>query len=422
MDVETIALTAGIEECETTNESEQSAAIEFPAEAFTGLFKRYVDLVGPCTEAPAVYHWVTFLTMSGLLFGRNVSIAHPLPLYPNFYSLLIGTTGLNRKSTALSFARRELLNKTQNDIKVITGALSSEGLYEELAKREATHLLLYCDEMRSLLNVARRQGTADIIPRLNTLYGCPESDDLTRRHDSVLIKLPFVSFIAGTPKEWLTDAIGAGEIMGGFVNRFLLVEGIIERSIAFPEPPDKEAVKRFIGDLQRIIDQCTNEPVEMTWSGGARTLYETFYHAWHERQRLRPDMTAAITNRISDHILKIGMVYSAHEGSREITDDAIATAIKIGNYLEQTAIGIFGETSTSVQGRIEHMIITRLERNNNMMGLRELRLAIGGKADTTQFNQALVNLEKAEIIRIIPPLSDMQTRKAKTVFLLKGSV
>ena len=133
-------------------------------------------------------------------------------------------------------------------------------------------------------------------------------------------------------------------------------------------------------------------------------------------------MTAAITNRISDHILKIGMVYSAHEASREITDDAIATAIKIGNYLEQTAIGIFGETSTSVQGRIEHMIITRLERNNNMMGLRELRLAIGGKADTTQFNQALVNLEKAEIIRIIPTLSDTQTRKPKTVFLLKGSV
>ena len=68
------------------------------------------------------------------------------------------------------------------------------------------------------------------------------------------------------------------------------------------------------------------------------------------------------------------------------------------------------------------MIITRLERNNNMMGLRELRLAIGGKADTTQFNQALVNLEKAEIIRIIPTLSDTQTRKPKTVFLLKGSV
>jgi hypothetical protein len=127
----------------------------------------------------------------------------------------------------------------------------------------------------------------------------------------------------------------------------------------------------------------------MGWSAGARTIYETFYHAWHERQRSRPEMTAAITNRISDHILKIGMVYSAHDGRSEITDDAIATAIKIGDYLERIAIGIFGETSSSVQGRIEHMIISRLERNKNMMGLRELRLAIGGKTDTTQFNQAL---------------------------------
>jgi len=97
------------------------------------------------------------------------------------------------------------------------------------------------------------------------------------------------------------------------------------------------------------------------------------------------------------------MVYAAEESCTQITEDAIPTAIKIGDYLERTAIGIFGDTSSSIQGRIEHMIVTRLERNKNMMGIRELRLAIGGKADTAQFNQAPLNLDNAEIIRSYQP-------------------
>src|SRR5215831_21352185 len=92
----------------TSEETQQEALPEFPEEAFTGLFKNYRDLVEPCTEAPAAYHWVTFLTMTGLLLGRNVFIRNPLPLYPNFYSLLIGSTGLNRKSTTMTFGVREI--------------------------------------------------------------------------------------------------------------------------------------------------------------------------------------------------------------------------------------------------------------------------------------------------------------------------
>jgi hypothetical protein len=113
------------------------------------------------------------------------------------------------------------------------------------------------------------------------------------------------------------------------------------------------------------------------------------------------------------------MMYSVLEGHTEITDDAIATAIKIGEYLEGAAINIFGDTGVSSQGRIERMIITRLENNDATMVLRDLRLDIGSKADTNQFNQALVNLEKADMIRVIPPVSDIKDKRKKTVFLLR---
>src|SRR5262245_23686666 len=117
------------EENPTSEETQQEALPEFPEEAFTGLFKAYRDLVEPCTEAPSSYHWVTFLTMTGLLLGRNVFIRTPFPLYLNFFSLLIGSTGLNRKSTTMTFGVREILNKIPHNIVYVPGALSSEGIY-----------------------------------------------------------------------------------------------------------------------------------------------------------------------------------------------------------------------------------------------------------------------------------------------------
>jgi hypothetical protein len=132
----------------TIEETQQAALPEFPEEAFTVLFKSYRDLVEPCTEAPAAYHWVTFLTMTGLLLGRKLSISHSLPLYPNFYSLLIGTTGLNRKSTALNFGRRELLKKIENDIVVVTGAFRRRAFMQNLRQKTTPgffSIVMRCD-------------------------------------------------------------------------------------------------------------------------------------------------------------------------------------------------------------------------------------------------------------------------------------
>ena len=402
MDNETISLTDGEplpDEESRSEEPEQLAPPDFPEEAFTGLFKSYLDLVGPCTEAPSSYHWVTCLTMTGLLLGRNVFIRSPFPLYPNFYSLLVGSTGLNRKSTAMTFGVREILHKIPNNIVYVPGALSSEGIYEELSKRSGCQLLLYCDEMRSLLNVAGRQGTADILPRLNSLYGCPDTDGLTRRGNSTKVEFPFVSLIAGTPKEWLTSAISDGEIMGGFVNRFLCVDGISTKDIPFTPQPSPDASRHFIEQLNKVIDLC-GSPVEMNWSPGAQTLFEKFYCAWRERQRSRSGETAAITNRITDHVVKIGMVYSVSEGQNEMTDNAIATAIQIGDYLERTAISIFGDTGLSKQGRVEQMIINRLKANGGMMEYRALQRTLGGKSDGESFIKAIKTLQLAEQIKL----------------------
>lgn len=79
-----------------------------------------------------------------------------------------------------------------------------------------------------------------------------------------------------------------------------------------------------------------------------------------------------MTNRIPDHVVKIGMVYSVLAGEDQIIPDTIATAIQIGEYLETTASRLFSDTGLSKQARVERMIIARLRAQGGMVGLREL--------------------------------------------------
>jgi Protein of unknown function (DUF3987) len=197
----------------------------------------------------------------------------------------------------------------------------------------------------------------------------------------------------------LTSAISDGEIMGGFVNRFLCVDGISTKDIPFTPQPSPDASRHFIEQLNKVIDLCSS-PVEMNWSAGAQTLFEEFYCAWRERQRSRSGETAAITNRITDHVVKIGMVYSVSEEQTEMTDDAIARAIQIGEYLERTAVTVFGDTGLSKQGRVEQMIINRLKANGGMMEYRELQRALGSKADGESFIKTIRTLQLAEQIKV----------------------
>jgi len=125
---------------EEEEESESISSPMFPEAAWTGLFGQWRDIIAPCTEAALEYLWAAFLLTTGLALGRNVWIENPRPLYPNFYVLLLGRSGDSRKSTVLWFAA-ELLRQIGEDVEILTGIVSTEGLFERLAKAEETKAL-----------------------------------------------------------------------------------------------------------------------------------------------------------------------------------------------------------------------------------------------------------------------------------------
>jgi hypothetical protein len=130
------------------------------------------------------------------------------------YVLLLGPSGSSRKSTVL-FLAQHLLDVFQVKYKTLHGVVSSEGIIEALAEGEETKALGYVDEFRTLLSVAGRKDTQDLIPKLQTLYYCTTTS-IDRRKDPATAVDPYFSLMTASPAGYIEDLISEREISGVF--------------------------------------------------------------------------------------------------------------------------------------------------------------------------------------------------------------
>src|SRR4030095_5182053 len=112
--------------------------------------------------------------------------------------------------------------------------------------------LIYADEFRALLSVAKRKGTQDILPKLNALYHCPERSSIDRVKDSTTIIRPFVSLLTATPQAYIEDILSDLEISGGFLTRFLIISAAEQEPKPIVKSPSLAAWESLAAELRPI--------------------------------------------------------------------------------------------------------------------------------------------------------------------------
>jgi hypothetical protein len=344
--------------------------------------------------------WGAFLIAAGMVIGRNAWRWSPRPLYSNFYLLLIGQTGDSRKSTVLWLAS-ELLRHVGVDFKELDGVVSSEGIYEALADREGTKGLVYADEFRALLNVARRKGTQDILPRLNSLYYCPERASIDRIRDSTVIVQPFLSLVTATPQAYVDDILSDLEISGGFLNRFLIISGPEQEPKPIVRSPSIEAWGSIADELRQVGERTFGH-FEMTAEAGE--LWSNFYTGWKKERRTWHPKQANLTARTFEHVLKIAMIYSALAGKREIDSESLMTAVAVGRWLQSNTLRLFADTGLDRFGKCEQVIVDVLKQaRNRRMWRRDLQRKLSDRGFNGElFARAIKSLESNDCIRCYP--------------------
>ena len=339
--------------------------VEFPEAAWSEkIFHDFREGIVPCTEPAPEKLWSALLVAAGLMLGRNVRLENPKPIYPNFYTMQVGETADARKSTVLWITVELLRRVDDDDVEILSGMVSTEGIFERLAKNEGTRALGYVDELRSLLAVARRKGTTDLLPKLNSLYYCPERESIDRREKSTTIVKPFFSLMSATALGYVEDLLGNAEIVGGTLNRFLIICGKEQEPKPFAEAPSKQAWGRITGLLGEIRDRWEKTPRCFGWHPSARKMWIEFYIEWR-RSRVNWDPTAAnLTARVFEHVQKIALVYSALSGEANITPKALAVAIAIGKWLQASTLSIFSDVGLDSFTKAEKEIRKEVEKRS----------------------------------------------------------
>ena len=380
---------------------EPPQTVDFPEAAWAGLFGQWRDMVGNKTEAPFPYLWAAFLQAVGLMVGRSVWRESPRPLYPNFFVLLLGQTGDSRKSTVEWF-EHQLLTHLGVDVEILFGIVSTEGIIERLAQREGVKALGYSDEFRSLLSVAKRKGTQDILPRLQSLYSCPEKESVDRRQAPATAINPFFSLLAATPQDFIVDLIGELEVRGGFLNRFLIITGEEQPPKPIVSQPTPAEWGRLVEPLHGIQAEIDRNPQRREFEPEAEELWREFYIGWRKERRKWNSKAADLTSRTFEHVLKISLVYSVLASERKISALSLATAISTGAWLESNALRLFGDAGLDQFGRAERMVLEILRKSKNgRMFRRDLQqLAAKKGINGETFGRVLKAMEANEHVRM----------------------
>ena len=231
------------------------------------------DIMAPTTEACDEYHVAAFLTIFGAALGRTVWIRDGSVQYPVLYTALVGESGISRKSTAADRALG-VLQSISPELRVLKGIGSAQALHEQLAtadmpaeeaklllKGEITkpdgtpphrRLLTYYDELAAALIRGRSEGST-VLQDITELWACPAeygSPTVRRRY---VAQRPTLTMLACTTHEWLTRHLTSTDILGGLVNRIILVDGTPKAALHRPPVPDPAAPQHPSGVPQERV-------------------------------------------------------------------------------------------------------------------------------------------------------------------------
>jgi hypothetical protein len=432
-----------------------------PVTVWRGTFAQYRELMSPTSEASDAYHYAGFLTTVGALLGRSVMVYYAGELYPNFYIVIEGRTGISRKSSAVRMAVKTIRDVDPTLI-VRRGLSTVEGLInllkapteEELKEYEAKlgafkkglitqepeqptpifehegrRLLVTIDEFSLLLKKAKQESSSTLIQGLTEAYDCQPSLDNPTRERPMSAYKPCVSLIGLTTKAWLERTLDYDDLLGGFVNRFIFFVGEPKKEdMPLPPEPDENLwnrIKIYLHDVRTAnhrISEKQRFSRKYSLTPEAKELWSDYYRKWRRRQREDDNETMVnLWQRLPNHAMKTALVYACledKEGTSQITREQMQAGIDVADYAERSYEYLFSTFGFSRRSRIEGMIVEKLKEKQ--LTKRELRHVISSSVSTKELNEVLTDLMRIERMReVYVKNTNGPGRKKKVLVLLK---
>ena len=361
--------------------------IDGVAEKFTESYVIKLDL-----EVPIEFMYMAFLTCLGSALSHRITIKTELKPQPRLYTLLLGESSDDRKSTAIKivaeFFRNAMPKNEGWEFNECWGTGSAEGLAKKLKPKDKfskKQLLLCYDEFNAFVSKAKIKSSA-LLPCVNSLFESNRYENQIK-NTGVLIENGYLSLLGASTLQTYEATWDKSFTDIGFSNRLFIVPGSGYRKKFLPPPMPLTIKNLLTQELLSVLDFVGSDR-EITIKDSA---HETIQY-WYEN---RP--ASVHSKRLEGYALRLLILMAANKKQAIIDDKMIENVIELMDWqleMRQLHDPINCDNATS---EMEEKIRRKLSNKN--MSERELRqYTNANRVGLYIFGLALNNLKKWEDI------------------------
>ena len=320
-----------------------------PHDSFMGRYLSYMH----SQETAHAYDWWCGLWCISSAVARTSYVDRPrAPVYLNLYLVLVGDSGVARKTTEVSTARRVVysLLHTVTDLAILDAKVTPEKLDELLhnatAKHDNAQLCIAVPELAVFMGTERY--IAHMPTLLTDLYDCPNQrfggGTITR--GSVIQHNVWINFLSASTPTWLLKTVNPNVVEGGFTSRcYFIVANEPKRQIPWPVDSDPLLFTELCEDARIIADEARKHPAIGISDGGRK-----FFTDWYEsRPRSIDPFKQSFEAREDAHVLRIAALLCVNDGSWSIDTPHVECAITLLAGVKATSGNIFEKAEVTTK-------------------------------------------------------------------------
>jgi hypothetical protein len=366
------------------SDSENETSLIFPSHVMTGTAGQFAEVYGANLETPREFLFISYLTCLGSVLSRRLTLASEIQPQPRLFTLLLGQSADERKSTALKIVS-EHFKDAMDQFDVCWGVGSAEGLQKRLEKVQ-NGLLLCLDEFKQFVAKCKIQSSV-LLPCVNTLF---ESNRYESRTKTTNINLTeaYLSLLAASTVQTYERTWDSSFTDIGFNNRLFLVPGTALRKHSFPEKisdQDKLILKKNLGEVLRHVGGHS----ELDMTPSAKRLY----HSWYM------DGERSIhAKRLDTYALRLMSLLAVNDLKNEVDEETIKKVIALCDWQLQVRKLHDPIDADNKVARMEEKIRRQLKSRGPLKDWELKQKVNANRAGLWVFDTAKKNLERANEI------------------------
>jgi len=335
------------------------------------------------------------LTIIGASCGNDLKLDVGFDVEPRLFTVLLGDSYGAKKSTAMKKTIKFFEKvKPHREPKIVYGVGSGEGL-ARLFQEENSHILLAFDELRAFVDKTKVQSSV-LLPMVTALFEQNKWENATKnKKRSTPVEHAHLSIIGCCTTATYSDMWTSEAISIGFPNRLLVVNADRKSKVAWPLPPDEDALEKL---RVRIQQQLARLPLKLA-------ITPDGMKAWTEWYETLPN--SEHTRRLDTIGFRLLALIALVTDKDVIDAETVNTVTAILNYVLNVRIVTDPIDADNTISKLEEKIRRSLQAKGSL-SRRDLRRNTHADRDGIwAFEAALKNLTNAGDIQFVKGIFEL---------------